>query len=355
MAAPLHPAVTVTNIKNYIPILLETEDSRYTSWVELFKIHCRAFQVLDHILPPVPSPATKEKDLKADEQWSRIDAIVLQWMYGTISKDLLVTILSPGTTAIAAWKAIENIFIDSKPARALHLQHKFANVKLQNFPNMAAYCQEVKNLSDQLTNVEAPVDNQRLVLQLISGLSDQFDSITTLLQQSTPLPDFYTARSKLCLEETRKSLHNPPDTTLTASVTTPEAHVTGTTTTDQWDSGPAGQRTSGTADHRLSHNNSGLQAGVNRINLIEGGVAAEGVEDGDAGVGAVFPTPHIPNGTLGTNHRGLLHPSLIPLHHSSDTRRHAHLPPAFSDRLQHKPMPRRLHTLPLTSSKPCIP
>lgn len=241
MAAPSHPAVTVTNIKNYILILLETEDSQYTSWAELFKIHCRAFQVLDHILPPAPSPATKEKDPKADEQWSRIDAIVLQWIYGTISKDLLITILSSGTTAAAAWNAIENIFIDSKPARALHLQQKFANVKLQNFPNMAAYCQEVKNLSDQLTNVEAPVDNQRLVLQLISGLSDQYDSIATLLQQSTLLPYFYTARSKLCLEETRKSLHNPPETALTASITTLAAHVTGTTTADQRDSGPPSQ------------------------------------------------------------------------------------------------------------------
>ncbi|XP_023753179.1 uncharacterized protein LOC111901545 [Lactuca sativa] len=100
---------------------------------------------------------------------------------------------------------------------------------------MAAYCQEVKNLSDQLTNVEAPVDNQRLVLQLISRLSDQYDNITTLFQQSTPLPDFYTARSKLCLEETRKSLHNPPATALTASITAPAANIADTTSSDQRD------------------------------------------------------------------------------------------------------------------------
>lgn len=64
-----------------------------------------------------------------------------------ISKDLFVTILSPGTTVVAVLKAIENIFIDSKPARALYLHQKFAKVKLNNFPNMVAYYQEVKNLS----------------------------------------------------------------------------------------------------------------------------------------------------------------------------------------------------------------
>ncbi|XP_023743323.1 uncharacterized protein LOC111891495 [Lactuca sativa] len=103
---------------------------------------------------------------------------------------------------------------------------------------MAAYCQEVKNLSDQLTDVDAPVDNQRLVLQLIVGLTDQYDSIATLLQQSTPLPDFYTTRSKLCLEETRKSLQTPTGNALTASSVTTVASQSANVVT----SGTHGQR-----------------------------------------------------------------------------------------------------------------
>ena len=60
----------------------------------------------------------------------------------------------------------------------------------------------MKLLADQLANVGAPVSNKRLVLQIIAGLSEQYDGIAMLIQQSGPLPDFYDVRSKLIMEET---------------------------------------------------------------------------------------------------------------------------------------------------------
>ncbi|KAJ9560503.1 hypothetical protein OSB04_005663 [Centaurea solstitialis] len=90
-----HPALTVSNIKSFIPIVLEIEKVQYTSWAELFKIHAKAFLVIDHIVPPRDS--TVEPAL-----WSRLDAVVLEWIYGTISNDLLHTILEPDSTAQVA-------------------------------------------------------------------------------------------------------------------------------------------------------------------------------------------------------------------------------------------------------------
>ena len=43
------------------------------------------------------------------------------------------------------------------------------------------------------------------MLQLIFGLGEKYENIATHLQQTSPLPDFYTTRSKLILEETRKA------------------------------------------------------------------------------------------------------------------------------------------------------
>lgn len=87
-------------LKNFIPITLEMEKSQYYSWSELFKIHRRAYQVLDHIIPPSSDASTsKDKTAQDTELWSRLDAIVLQWIYGTISTDLLHTILAPDLTA----------------------------------------------------------------------------------------------------------------------------------------------------------------------------------------------------------------------------------------------------------------
>ena len=46
-----HPALTVPNITNFIKVKLDIEKSQYNTWSELFKIHARAYQVIDHIIP----------------------------------------------------------------------------------------------------------------------------------------------------------------------------------------------------------------------------------------------------------------------------------------------------------------
>nr|GEY25491.1 hypothetical protein [Tanacetum cinerariifolium] len=58
----LHPAITVNQIKNLIPITLEMEKSRYASWAELFKITCRAYDLIDHITPPAKPTPSSSKD-----------------------------------------------------------------------------------------------------------------------------------------------------------------------------------------------------------------------------------------------------------------------------------------------------
>ncbi|XP_050876235.1 uncharacterized protein LOC127079928 [Lathyrus oleraceus] len=72
---------------------------------------------------------------------------------------------------------------------------------MEDFPNVSAYCQCLKMLSDQLRNVDSPVNNHHLVLQPISGLLEAYRIVTTLILQSNPLSAFYQARSMLTLEE----------------------------------------------------------------------------------------------------------------------------------------------------------
>ncbi|XP_022031607.1 uncharacterized protein LOC110932589 [Helianthus annuus] len=150
MDTKLHPASTVNNIKSLIHVTLEMDSGLYASWSELFRLHCRAFQVIQYLSPKPTAESSsskepdKEKDKSTqpvDDSWDRLDAIVLQWIYATISSDLLHTILKPNATAHEAWVALENIFHDNKSSRAIHLRHKFSNTRLSGFPNVSAYCQ----------------------------------------------------------------------------------------------------------------------------------------------------------------------------------------------------------------------
>ncbi|XP_024965982.1 uncharacterized protein LOC112506195 [Cynara cardunculus var. scolymus] len=92
--ATFHHAFCINNIKNVIPILLDHTDGHYTSWVELFIVHACASNVLDHIDPKTKRPTDVDT-----ATWTRLDAIVKQWIYSTASTDLLLTIMKLGAIA----------------------------------------------------------------------------------------------------------------------------------------------------------------------------------------------------------------------------------------------------------------
>ena len=188
------------NIKHHVPLTLDMEKVHYSSWAELFKITTRAHGLLHHIIPPSEKPTIPDQAV-----WGRLDAVVLQWIYGTISEDLMLTILEPDSTAQQAWDRLRDIFQDNKHSRAVYLENQFSNTQLENFKDVSSYCQKLKMLSDQLAGVGSPVSNQRLVLQLVAGLTDTYDNVASFIQQSDPLPPFYKARSMLTLEESRKA------------------------------------------------------------------------------------------------------------------------------------------------------
>ncbi|XP_060216940.1 uncharacterized protein LOC132644361 [Lycium barbarum] len=178
------------------------ENSQYGTWAELFKIHARSHKVLRHIIPP---PKGKEKPAsKTDEEvelWTTIDATVLQWIYSTISNDLLNTIIKPDATVMDVWDRLRDIFQDHQTSRAVTLEQEFTTTRMEDFPNAFAYCQHLKSLADQLKNVGAPVTNSRLVLQLVSGLTEAYKEVGTQIRHAKSLPLFTEARSSLFLEE----------------------------------------------------------------------------------------------------------------------------------------------------------
>ncbi|XP_059292373.1 uncharacterized protein LOC132045813 [Lycium ferocissimum] len=173
-----HPSLAVSNIKNHISITLEMENIQYGTWAELFKIHAKSYRVLHHIIPPESGkekmPKTDPKRVMVD---SRCHASSMDLCYHL--SDLLHTILEPDSTAMEAWNRLRDIFQDNKNSRAVTLEHEFSHTNTEDFPNASAYCQRLKILSDQLKNVDASVSNNRLVLQMVAGLTDAYKGLAT--------------------------------------------------------------------------------------------------------------------------------------------------------------------------------
>ncbi|XP_056698637.1 uncharacterized protein [Spinacia oleracea] len=199
----LHPATTVSNIKTCIPITLDYEGTQYINWSTLFLLHCRANLVVEHIVPSSPSTTNANADDSSTDklQWQRLDDIVRQWIYGTISNDLLNTILNQDDSAQDAWNRLVRLFQGNKSARALYLDTQFTNTKLDQFSGVKPYCTRLKVLSDNLRNVGAPVSEDRMVLRLLQGLSADYKTFRTNIQHRVPLPPFDEVRTMLEFEE----------------------------------------------------------------------------------------------------------------------------------------------------------
>jgi len=76
------------------------EKDQYGTWAELFRIHARSHRVLHHIVPSKEKTTPTDTSSAEFEQWTTLDSTVLQWIYSTISTDMLTTIMEPDSTAM---------------------------------------------------------------------------------------------------------------------------------------------------------------------------------------------------------------------------------------------------------------
>ncbi|XP_074321456.1 uncharacterized protein LOC141657966 [Silene latifolia] len=206
----LHPVYSVSNILNKVR-MLDGVKVNYSAWVKLFTLHARGYKVLHHIDGTKPPRETDD----GYTSWCEIDSRVLQWIYGSVSDELLLRILEVDSTAYEAWIRLKNHFHNNKGSRAAALEHEFTHMSLEKASSLDDYCQKLRDIATQLNDVGSKVDDQRLVLQLVRGLPSEYDVVGAFINQQ--LPSFETARGMLQLEEQRKSARSEPAPTALAA------------------------------------------------------------------------------------------------------------------------------------------
>jgi len=137
-----HPALTITNVKSLIPITLDAGNVMYHNWATLFTVLVRVHDLHHHIISLMEAnevasyAASKVGD---PALWKRLNVAVLQWIYGTISTNLLHAILLKDDTTQGAWACLESMFHDNKLSRATHLEEELADLNFENFSSIDSY------------------------------------------------------------------------------------------------------------------------------------------------------------------------------------------------------------------------
>ncbi|XP_056695648.1 uncharacterized protein [Spinacia oleracea] len=267
-----HLALNVTNGKAFIPLILDVDNVQYAPWATLFRNTAKVYIVLDHIDPKVKKPSDMDDDL-----WDRLDAIVLQWLYDTISKDLLLKVLDDNATAFETWNLIRKIFQDNKGTRVVLLENQFGNVRLENYPSLDDYCQALKNITDKRATMGHPVSEERLVLQLVGKLDAEYRTIATIIRQTNPLPSFEEACSTLDLDMMGRlteddGSENTSTTLLVASNTAqPSTHSQPSLTHGGGGVGRGGSGKAGGGKHHKGNNKNYSRGGGSGSNNNSGG------------------------------------------------------------------------------------
>lgn len=107
---------------------------------------------------------------------------MLQWMYVTVSQDILNSILVIDDWTKQCWNRIATMFNDIKFSMVVQLENQFSNTNLDYFPSTKSYYNHLKLHSDQLANVNSQISNTRLVLKMIYDQTDAYVSFVTYIQ-----------------------------------------------------------------------------------------------------------------------------------------------------------------------------
>ncbi|CAH9147389.1 unnamed protein product [Cuscuta epithymum] len=193
----IHPALTLNNIKTHIPITLDLKDDEYSSWVFLFELHLEAHNLM-FLIDGEAAPSTIDGPTR-----KQLDALVRQWMFSTMSKDLMLTVLKSGKTAKDLWDRLKSLFQDNKGTRAALIEIKFVNLKFVDCSSVDDYCDKLHTFAERLQDLGFAMDDKRLVIQLVNGLPPEYDTVASLISQT--MPSFEAARSQLRTEEKRRA------------------------------------------------------------------------------------------------------------------------------------------------------
>jgi hypothetical protein len=162
-----------------------------------------------------------------------------------------------GCTARHLWLAIENQFLSNREQRTLHLDTAF-HTFVQGDLSINEYCRKFKAMADDRADLDAPVEDRILVLNILQGLNQRFEHVCSIIRRYSPFLNFLKVQDDLLLEEIHVDSAGPPaaPTTLYTNAASPAAKPPSSTP-----SCPPNGGNGGTGGNRNKYNNKNRNSG----------------------------------------------------------------------------------------------
>lgn len=210
-------AAGVQNIWALVPVVLDLTSPHYNKWRDLVLLTLGRYSLADHV--------TSDAAFPDDPAWHRMDCVVLSWIYGTVSPELMEVVRVRGNTARTAWLDIEHQFLSNCETR-VYLDAEFRTF-MQGDLSVTDYCRKMKSMADALADLGEYIPNHTLVLNVLRGLSGKFTYMTPHFKRQRPFPTFNEVRADLLLEELMGSTTSSTSSTALVATTPGDAKGAG--------------------------------------------------------------------------------------------------------------------------------
>ncbi|XP_055815268.1 uncharacterized protein LOC129885079 [Solanum dulcamara] len=91
--------------------------------------------------------------------------------------------------------------VEDDQIRRAKLQIQFHGIRREDFQTIEAYVKILKSVADSLAEMDSPISDADMVLQLLAGLPTQYFPLKNTISSRCPLPNFEEACSMLHMQE----------------------------------------------------------------------------------------------------------------------------------------------------------
>ncbi|XP_012852928.1 PREDICTED: uncharacterized protein LOC105972513 [Erythranthe guttata] len=212
---------TIIIINTAIQIPLKLTSTNYTSWKFQFHPLLVGFDLLGFIdgTKPCPSPflSTTEGEIHNPNYsfWIRQDNLILNAIVGSLSPTLIPFIAS-AKTSHEAWLILANTYARPSCGRISQLKEHL-RILTKGTQSMTEYLQTVKSIADDLAMLNAPINNEDLILKILGGLDDEYKTLSDAIRVCETTTTFDELHEKLINHEAYLQLETAKNLKVSAS------------------------------------------------------------------------------------------------------------------------------------------
>lgn len=163
----------------HLPISTKLTRANFLAWKSQILPALHGHGLYQYLVDSPPAPNLTVDGVQSANpayfRWYKQDQLLLSWIRSSLSESILNQVVSC-TTSAAIWSQLQHSFSASSRARLTELRRSLQTTT-KGGSSCFDYCQRMRAIADELAFIGSPVSDDDLVIQVLTGLGADFNSV----------------------------------------------------------------------------------------------------------------------------------------------------------------------------------